>query len=43
MTNVSRGRHRQTSNTINNLLCYPFASNKTEKSTAKANVNTNLK
>ena len=38
MPNVSRRRHRQTSNTRNNLLYYPFASNKTNKTSVKASV-----
>ena len=36
-------QHKQTSNTKSNSLYYPFASNKTNKTTVKANVTTNLR
>ena len=36
--NICRGRHRQTSNRRNNLLHYPFTSNKTNRISVKANV-----
>ena len=35
MPSVSRRKHKQTSNTRDNLLYYPFASNETNKTTVK--------
>ena len=43
LPNVSRRRQEQTNNTRKNLLYYPFASNKTNKTTVKANVTINLR
>ena len=42
LPNAFRRRHKQTSNTKSNLLYYPFASNKTNKTTIKANVTADL-
>ena len=42
LPNAFRRRHKETSNTKGNLPYYLFASNKTNKTTVKANVTTDL-